>query len=543
MTIDNLLKIAQDWANQDPDQETRNELQVLIDTGDTEEMEQRFCGRLQFGTAGLRGPLQAGPMGMNRVLVAQAAAGLARFLLQNRQNPTVVIGYDGRKNSRRFAEDTAEIMQAAGVAAQIMPDLRPTPVLAFAVRRLNASAGVMVTASHNPPQDNGYKVYLGDEDDGAQIVPPNDKKIAEHIAWVAENVNVNDISRSSDYGVIADTVIADYIEQTANLRQAPPSHINYVYTAMHGVGKDTLLATLDAAGLSKPILVDEQCEPDGNFPTVAFPNPEEDGALDLAIAKAKANNAEFIIANDPDADRLAVAVADNTGKWATLHGNEVGLCLAWHIAKQAQQQGKQGVLACSLVSSPALAAVADACDMSYQETLTGFKWVGRISNLLFGFEEALGYLADPQKVHDKDGISAIVAFLDLINHLRSQGKTFSQYRQEFAHTFGTFYSDQISIRVEELQRIGHILTAVRDKPFDSIGGFAVREYIDHLQTQKQNNILVFYLDGGHRVIFRPSGTEPKLKIYLDTKGDTLAAAKKVGQELKRDLQAYTNSQK
>ncbi|PID66038.1 MAG: phosphomannomutase [Gammaproteobacteria bacterium] len=533
-----LLQTAQHWANQDPDNETKQELQELIDGNAIAELQKRFSGRLQFGTAGLRGPLQAGPMGMNRVLVAQAAAGLARFLLSRNEAPTVVIGYDARKNSRRFAEDTAEIMQAAGVAAQLLPDLRPTPVLAFAVRELKASAGVMVTASHNPPQDNGYKVYLGDADDGAQIVPPNDKKIAEQIAWVAENLDVSELPRSKAYGVIDTSIIEAYIKTTAALRQAPVSDINYVYTAMHGVGKETLLSTLQAAGLPQPILVDEQCEPDGSFPTVSFPNPEEAGALDLAIAKAKAGNADFIIANDPDADRLAVAVPNEQGEWATLHGNEVGLYLAWHIGKRAKAEGKQGVLACSLVSSPALAAVAASCGLQHQETLTGFKWIGRVENLLFGYEEALGYLTDPDKVRDKDGISAIVSFLDLINSLTAEGKTFTEYRQAFTETFGAFFSDQLSVRVEDLERIERILAAVRNKPFSEIGGIAVSEYIDHLQTEKNNNILVFYCDGGHRVIFRPSGTEPKLKIYLDSKGNSLTDAQTAGSTLKQALAAY-----
>ncbi|PIE41969.1 MAG: phosphomannomutase [Gammaproteobacteria bacterium] len=538
--MNNLLKTAQSWANQDPDLQTKQELQNLIDANDIAELEKRFSGRLQFGTAGLRGPLQAGPMGMNRVLVAQAAAGLARFLLARDDAPTVVIGYDARKNSHRFAQDTAEIMQAAGVAAQLMPDLRPTPVLAFAVRVLNASAGVMVTASHNPPQDNGYKVFLGGDDDGAQIVPPNDKAIAAEIDWVAEHVRVDGMARDQNYGIIDTAVIDAYIAKTASLTTVPPSELNYVYTAMHGVGTQTLLSVLEQAGLPQPILVDEQCEPDGSFPTVSFPNPEEPGALDLAIAKAKTHQAEFIIANDPDADRLAVAVANTDGEWHTLHGNEVGLYLAWFIAERARDQGKTGVLACSMVSSPVLADVAKVCGMQHQETLTGFKWIGRIPNLLFGYEEALGYLSDPDKVHDKDGISAIVSFLDLINNLKAKGKTFAQYRQAFTDTFGGFFSDQLSIRVEDLDRIKRILQAVREQPFSQVAGFAVNEYIDHLTTDKQENILVFNLDGGQRLMFRPSGTEPKLKIYLDTKGKTVADAKAVGTKLKGDLEAFVS---
>ncbi|MDP8162535.1 phospho-sugar mutase [Pasteurella skyensis] len=535
------ISIAQQWLEQDPDSETRAELQTLIDNKNIQELEKRFSDRLQFGTAGLRGKLQAGSMGMNRVLVCQAAAGLARFLLKKEKNPTIVIGYDGRKNSLRFAQDTAEIMQAAGIEAQLMPSLRPTPVLAFAVRKLQASAGVMVTASHNPPEDNGYKVYLGGEDDGAQIVSPNDKLIAEEIQWVADNQRVNDIPRDTNYKMIDQAVIDEFIERTAKLATAPVTELSYVYTAMHGVGKETLLSVLGKAGLPKPTLVAEQCEPDGTFPTVAFPNPEEKGALDLAIAKAKEVNAEFIVANDPDADRLAVAVANEKGEWATLHGNEVGLYLGWFIAQQAQAEGKKGVLACSLVSSPLLGNIAKSCGLEYQETLTGFKYIGRIPGLIFGFEEALGYLVNPTEAHDKDGISAITCFLNLINSLKAQGKTFAQYRQEFMDTFGAANSDQLSIRVEDLSRIQRIQQAVRDNPFTEIGGVAVEQYIDHLQTEKQNDILVFHLAGGQRVIFRPSGTEPKLKMYLDTTGKTLAEAQDICAKVKADLAAFTDS--
>lgn len=537
--MQNYLDLAQAWADQDPDNETRDELLALIAANDTAALTERFSDRLQFGTAGLRGPLQAGPMGMNRVLVAQAAAGLARFLRkQNDVNPSIVIGYDGRKNSRRFAEDTAEIMQGAGITAQLMPDLRPTPVLAFAVRELKASAGVMVTASHNPPQDNGYKVYLGGDDDGAQIVPPNDQLIADEIQWVAENQRIDDIPYDSNYKTIDSAVIDAYIVRTAHITTAQSHDINYVYTAMHGVGTQTLLAVLEKAGLPKPTLVSEQCEPDGSFPTVSFPNPEEAGALDLAIATAKEKNAEFIIANDPDADRLAVAVPNDQGEWHNLHGNEVGLYLAQFIAERHKAAGKTGVLACSLVSSPVLREVAEHTGMAYQETLTGFKWIGRIPQLIFGYEEALGYLVNPSEAHDKDGISAIVAFLDLINTLKTEGKTFAQFREAFTQTFGAFSSDQLSIRVEELDRIGRILSAVRDEPFGDIAGIAVEQYIDHLTTEKNNDILVFHLSGGHRVIFRPSGTEPKLKVYLDTKGKTLDDAKDVGETLKIALSDY-----
>ena len=299
---------VQNWLNQDPDFETKSELQNLFNqaqSGNTDaekELAMRFDGRLQFGTAGLRGRLQAGSMGMNRVLVAQAAKGLANYLLANDKEPSIVIGYDGRKNSKIFAQDTAEIMAGAGVKALLMPRLLPTPVLAYAIRHFDATAGVMVTASHNPPDDNGYKVYLGKNNGGGQIVSPADKEIAQQID-LATQINIGEYARSQNYQILDETVINQYIEKTAKLAIEPKCELNYVYTAMHGVGKEILLKTLQAAHLPLPHIVAEQAEPDPTFHTVAFPNPEEKGALDLAIELAKAQNAEFIIANDPDADR------------------------------------------------------------------------------------------------------------------------------------------------------------------------------------------------------------------------------------------------
>ncbi len=529
------IKVAQNWLAQDPDLETQAELKTLIENQDLAELEKRFSSRLQFGTAGLRGKLQAGTNGMNRVLVSQSAAGLARFINDHFENPSIVIGFDGRKNSFEFAKDTAEIMQAAGINAFIMPSIRPTPVLAFAVRYMKASAGVMVTASHNPPEDNGYKVYLGGEDDGAQIVSPNDKLIAQEIDYVAEHLKVNELPRSTEYQQIPQEVIEQFIARTAQIATAPSSELNYVYTAMHGVGKETLLAVLEKAGLSKPHLVAEQCEPDGTFPTVAFPNPEEKGALDLAIAKAKDVDAEFIIANDPDADRLAVAVKDENGQWSSLHGNEVGLYLGSFIAENAKKDGKSGTLACSLVSSPVLKKVAEAYGLDHKETLTGFKYIGRTENLIFGFEEALGYLVNPTEAHDKDGISATICFLNLINTLKAQGKTFKEFRDEFTARFGAVNSDQLSVRVEDLSRIGRIQTTVRENPFTEIAGVKVAEFFDHLKTEINNDILVFNLEGGSRIIFRPSGTEPKLKMYIDTSAETLAKAQELAANIKEEL--------
>ena len=514
---------AQDWLNQDPDQETRAELEQLLSqakSGNAEaqaELTSRFDGRLQFGTAGLRGRLQAGSMGMNRVLVAQAAGGLAAYLKDYDKTPSIVIGYDGRKNSDVFARDTAEIMAGAGIKAYLLPRKLPTPVLAYAIQYFDTTAGVMVTASHNPPEDNGYKVYLGKANGGGQIVSPADKDIAALIDKVAAG-NIADLPRSQDFTILNDEIVDAYIAKTASLAKEPQADINYVYTAMHGVGYEVLSKTLAKAGLPQPHVVAEQVWPDGTFPTVNFPNPEEKGALDLAIKVAKENNAEFIIANDPDADRLAVAVPDAQGNWKPLHGNVIGCYLGWYLAKQYHAQGKKGVLACSLVSSPALAEIAKKYGFDSEETLTGFKYIGKVNGLLFGFEEALGYLVDPDKVRDKDGISAAIVFLDLVRSLKKEGKTLADYAADFTKEFGAYVSGQISIRVSDLSEIGKLMSALRHNPPAEVGGFKVATFLDHTKTDRQSDILVFVLENGSRLIARPSGTEPKIKFYLDARG-------------------------
>ena len=521
--METLFTTAQNWLNQDPDQETRAELEQLIaeakaGKADAQaELVNRFNGRLQFGTAGLRGRLQAGSMGMNRVLVAQAAGGLAEYLKGYDKEPSIVIGYDGRKNSDVFARDTAEIMAGAGIKAYLLPRKLPTPVLAYAIQYFDTTAGVMVTASHNPPEDNGYKVYLGKANGGGQIVSPADKEIAALIDKVATG-NIKDLPRSQNFTVLSDEIVDAYIAKTASLAKEPACDINYVYTAMHGVGYEVLSKTLAKAGLPQPHVVAEQVWPDGTFPTVNFPNPEEKGALDLAIEVAKKHNAEFIIANDPDADRLAVALPDAEGNWKPLHGNVIGCYLGWYLAKQYHAQGKKGVLACSLVSSPALAEIAKKYGFDSEETLTGFKYIGKVNGLLFGFEEALGYLVDPDKVRDKDGISAAIVFLDLVRSLKKEGKTLADYAADFTKEFGAYISGQISIRVSDLSEIGKLMSALRHNPPAEVGGFKVATFLDHTKTDRQSDILVFVLENGSRLIARPSGTEPKIKFYLDARG-------------------------
>lgn len=536
-----VVDTARAWIAQDPDDETRAELQRLVDAGDTDELTARFAGRLAFGTAGLRAELGAGPLRMNRVVVTQAAAGLARFLVDTGRDRSVVIGYDGRVNSDVFARDSAEVMRGLGLEVTLLPSALPTPVLAFAVRHLGVGAGVMVTASHNPPRDNGYKVYLGGDDDGSQIVPPVDGEIAAAIDAVAAG-DVRDLVRATDYTVAGPELAAAYVTATAATVPATilPSGAQptVVYTAMHGVGWETARAVFAAAGFAEPVVVPEQIEPDGAFPTVAFPNPEEPGAMDLAIARGVAVGADLVIANDPDADRLALAIPDGAGSFRRLSGNEVGWLLGWRAASRAAAEGRTGTLAASIVSSPALARVAERYGLGYRDTLTGFKWVSRVPSLVFGYEEALGYLVDPDVVQDKDGISAALSLLDLAVSLAADGQTVADQLDAFAAEFGAFASGQVATRVDDLSRIGTIMAALRATPPTTLGGravVAVTDYDAGVEGFPPSDILRYDLDGGARVIVRPSGTEPKVKVYIDTVADSPAEARALVEALAEDV--------
>jgi phosphomannomutase len=528
-----VIEQAKAWLAQDPDAETRTELQGLIqgatdgDSAALVALHDRFDERLEFGTAGLRGRIEAGPNRMNRVLVSQAAAGLAAYLLEKAagEQPSIVIGYDGRKNSRVFAEDTAELMAGAGVRAILLPRLLPTPLLAFAVRHLDTSAGVMVTASHYPPHDNGYMVYLGEGDQGSQIVPPADAEIAAHILRVAAEQSVLDLPRG-EFEIADEEVVDEYVRLTAALATSAAGELRFVYTAMHGVGWETAHRVFETAGFGEAIIVQEQIEPDAAFPTVAFPNPEEPGAMDLAFARAAESSADFVIANDPDADRLAVAIpdgpADAVASWRRLSGNEVGYLLGWRIATRLARSGREGTLAASNVSSPALQRVAEHYRLDYVDTLTGFKWVSRAPRLAFGFEEALGYLVDPEKVRDKDGISAAVEFLALMRELKAAGKSLLDHENEFAEKFGAFASSQISIRVDDLAQIAATMNGLRQNLPTAIGTVRVDhidDFIDGFEQFPAGDILRIWLIDGSRVILRPSGTEPKLKVYIDASSE------------------------
>ncbi|GGW89422.1 phospho-sugar mutase [Streptomyces lomondensis] len=506
---DELIAQAQAWLTEDPDPDTRTELARLIDAQDHAELAARFSGTLQFGTAGLRGELGAGPMRMNRSVVIRAAAGLAAYLKkQGHENGLVVIGYDARHKSDDFAQDTAAVMTGAGLRAAVLPRPLPTPVLAFAIRHLGAVAGVEVTASHNPPRDNGYKVYLGD---GSQIVPPADVDIAQEIAAVPSLTTVRRPTEGWD--TLDDSVLDAYLARTdAVLSKDSPRTARTVYTAMHGVGKDVLLAAFARAGFPEPALVTEQADPDPEFPTVAFPNPEEPGAMDLAFAKARETAPDLIIANDPDADRCAVAVQDGTD-WRMLRGDEVGALLAAHLVRR----GATGAFAESIVSSSLLGRIAEKAGLPHVETLTGFKWIARVEGLRYGYEEALGYCVDPDGVRDKDGITAALLITELASQLKEEGRTLLDLLDDLAVEHGLHATDQLSVRVQDLSLIAAAMRRLREQPPTELAGLPITRTDD--LTQGTDDLpptdgLRYTLDGA-RVIVRPSGTEPKLKCYLE----------------------------
>ena len=545
MHDDELIARARTWLAEDPDADTRDELAKLIDAGDVAELAERFSGTLQFGTAGLRGELGAGPMRMNRAVVIRAAAGLAAYLKANGHTDgtgTVVIGYDARHKSADFARDTAAVMVGAGLKAAVLPRPLPTPVLAFAIRHLGAIAGVEVTASHNPPRDNGYKVYLGD---GSQIVPPADAEIAAEIEAVG---SLHDVPRPTEgWEILDDAVLDAYLARTdAVLAPDSPRTARTVYTAMHGVGKDVLLAAFARAGFPEPVLVAEQAEPDPDFPTVAFPNPEEPGAMDLAFARARATDPDLIIANDPDADRCAAAVKDRTqnGDWRMLRGDEVGSLLAAHLVRR----GAHGTFAESIVSSSLLGRIAEKAGLPYEETLTGFKWIARVEGLRYGYEEALGYCVDPDGVRDKDGITAALLITELASELKAEGRDLLDLLDDLAVEHGLHATDQLSVRVEDLTVIADAMRRLREQPPTALAGLAVTKAEDLNEgTDKlpPTDGLRYRLDGA-RVIVRPSGTEPKLKCYLEVvvpvaaHADLPAARAQAAETLatiKRDLSA------
>jgi len=574
------------WIDDDVDAVDQAELRHLLDLADSPdprkhdvrlaalaELRDRFSGPLEFGTAGLRGAMAAGPHRMNRAVVVRAAAGLGAYLVDAlggdvaRVRPRVVVGFDARHRSRAFAVDTAAVLTAAGLDVSVLPSALPTPVLAFAVRHLGADAGVMVTASHNPPADNGYKVYLGgrvvtDSGQGAQIVPPYDARIAAAIAAVGP---ARTVPRAAEgWTVLGPDVLDAYVASVAALSDGAPRRLKVVTTALHGVGGAVVSRVLREAGFTTVVPVEEQLDPDPDFPSVSFPNPEEPGAMDLALAVAQDSGADVVLANDPDADRCAVAVFDprvgtyqgaetaRSNGWRTLHGDEVGALLGEDAARRAGSSGAAGgVLASSVVSSRLLRRIAAAHGLGFATTLTGFKWISRVDGLVFGYEEALGYCVDPAHVRDKDGISAALLVAQLANRLRAEGRTLVDALDDLARRHGLHVSDQLSARFTDLDRIGETMAHLRSAPPRTLAGAGVSDVADlgtGLDGLPPTDGVRLLTADGTQVIVRPSGTEPKVKCYLevvvpvagDASHDDLTAARAFARQridrVKADMQ-------
>ncbi|MFT4469183.1 phospho-sugar mutase [Arthrobacter sulfonylureivorans] len=546
-TTDELMAAALAWLEADPDPQTRQELQDLVaaaggdgqDAADARaELADRFSGPLAFGTAGLRAALGAGPFRMNRVVVRRTAAGLARFLLDTADGaytPRAVVGFDARRNSDVFAAESAAIFTAAGIETFLMPSALPTPVLAYAVRALGCEAGVMVTASHNPANDNGYKVYLGgravDEGGrGAQIVAPYDAEIAARIDYgpALESVRLAEDGWTVLPAAIADDYTAA-VTALADARLFPQRGLKIVLTPMHGVGGATMRAVFEQAGFTEVTMVAAQADPDPAFPTVAFPNPEEAGAIDLALETAADVDADLVIANDPDADRAALAAKDpETGAWRMLRGDEVGALLGAHMAARSAGQdqlppdngasGQSRVFANSIVSSRLLGKIAADAGVEHVETLTGFKWISRVPGLVYGYEEALGYCVAPHLVRDKDGMSAALLLAELAADVHASGRTVFDMLDELALRYGLHATDQLSVRVEDLALIPAMMDRLREQPPSSFAGSPVTASTDlslGSEALPPTDGMLFLSRDQTRVIIRPSGTEPKLKCYLE----------------------------
>jgi len=525
------------WIADDPDPKTAAQLTALLEGKDEVALQKYFSGFLQFGTAGLRGPVGPGPSSMNRAVVGRTAAGISAYM-KERGMKRVVIGRDARYGSEDFAEESAEIFTGAGFEVFLLPRPLPTPVLAFATKELKCDVGVMVTASHNPPQDNGYKVYIGPTADGinydaSQIINPTDELMAKEIAAVK---SLASYPRGKTWTIVGEELISEYIRRTA-LIAPKPGDLKIVYTAMHGVGTETVQRVFNHAGFATLILVDEQCTPDPEFPTVAFPNPEEPGAIDLAIKKARDFGADLVIANDPDADRCAAAVNDPKGGWRMLRGDELGIVFGEWIARNF----KHGSFGNSIVSSSALRKIAAHYSIDFKEVLTGFKWIAKIEDLAFGYEEAIGYAVDSETVNDKDGISAALLLAHIASELKSQGLTLLDLLNEVWVRHGFHGTEQISIRVAERSQITNFLAGIRNNPPSQIAGRTVVSVDDLADPQDglpPTDGLRLWIDGGIRMIVRPSGTEAKMKCYIEVITKDEAQASELLDQLRQPIKEF-----
>jgi phosphomannomutase len=531
---------ARAWIADDPDPATRTALTRLLeqaDSGDAaarEELTSAFSGDLEFGTAGLRGRMAPGPARMNLAVVSRAARGLADHLTGDLglAEPVVVIGYDARHNSEAFARRSAAIMTAAGCRVLLLERFGPTPLVAFAVRHLAADAGIVVTASHNPPADNGYKVYLGGRaaepsGRGVQIVPPSDAQIAARIAAVGPVAGIE--VAAEGWELLGEELREDYLAAICALPDPEgPREVRIVHTAMHGVGTETALAALHRSGFTEVHPVAKQADPDPDFPTVAFPNPEEPGAIDLALELARTLEADVVIANDPDADRCAAAVLDpHLGDWRMLTGDELGVLLGDHLIRR---HGLRGTVANSVVSSRWLGRIAEAAGLPAATTLTGFKWITRAEGIVYGYEEAIGYCVLPEVVRDKDGLSAALVVAEMAALARAEGTTLVGRLDELAREHGLFATSQLSLRVTELSERDVMMARLRAEPPRELAGHAVTAVQDLAEGSlattglpPTDGVLLTTADDA-RVIVRPSGTEPKLKCYLEVREEVPAGA-------------------
>ncbi|MEU5691128.1 phospho-sugar mutase [Actinosynnema sp. NPDC020468] len=492
------------WIADDPSPQDRAELQGVLARamggapGAAEELADRMAGPLTFGTAGLRGPVRAGPNGMNVAVVTRTTAGLASWLRGKGLSGTVFVGRDARHGSEAFASAAADVLAAAGFAVRVLPRPLPTPILAYLVRKHGAVAGVQITASHNPPADNGYKLYLAG---GGQIVPPEDREIERAVAAVPAAVSVR---RSTDHLPVSDAEVDEYLDRVASLPRGVARDLRVALTPMHGVGGQTAVEALRRAGFTDVRVVRDQAVPDPDFPTVAFPNPEEPGAADRLLALAQAEGCDLAVALDPDADRCALGVRDRDGTWRMLRGDETGVLLGSLVLSTVDTPDP--LVATTIVSSSLLKSIAAAHGARYAETLTGFKWLVRAGEgLVFAYEEALGTCVDPAAVNDKDGISAAVVACDLAATLKASGRTLLDALDQLALDHGLHLTDQISLRFTDLSRIGALMAALRADP---PAGFAFEDLLPKADV-------VRLTAPGARVVVRPSGTEPKLKAYLE----------------------------